>query len=762
VTANAVPALRLLCVAGSLAHGGAERHAVTLVNGLTARGHECHLAYVKDASAQLERLRPGAGGTVQCLGAMRYLDRRALADLTALVDRLQPSVVLAQNPYALLYAGLARAFARARAPLVATFHSNRLLGAKEQLQMAAYRPLYWSAACTVFVCEAQHRRWRRLGVLSRRNEVIYNGVDLDAFSPGADDGERSATRRALGFGPQSYVIGITAALRPEKNHVLLVDAIAALRARGIAARALLIGDGEMRPVIEARARQLGVEALITITGFRQDVRPLVHACDAMALCSRTEALPLAAIEAMALGKPVVHSDVGGAAEIVTPGHNGWLFPPGDREALTDRLATLADSALRARLGANARRVAMERFCERAMIRRYEALLQEIAAQRRRRLPSAADGGQRAPAVLLLGPELDALSGVSTHLRVLLGSVLAGSFELVHFPVGSEGCGEPRRGRLVRLAKSPFALAAAIRRTQARVVHVNTSLNARAFWRDLAYLLIARACGARVVYQVHGGALPRQFCSHTWLLESALRRALGLADRIVVLARSELEAYRRFLPGRPIVLAPNAVACGPLPPREAAASPALRLVFIGRLVREKGVQDLLLALAAIKRAGEPPRLTIAGSGPEEPRLRRMAAELGLDGVVVFAGPVTGAAKSALLRRSDLFVLPSYAEGLPYALLEGMAAGLPVVATRVGAIPDVVTDGVHGAFVPARDPDAIARVLGCLAADRDRLLRMGDAAHERIRESCSIDRLAGRFAELYEELGDPRTGWPSLAG
>ena len=762
MTADAGPALRLLCVAGSLAHGGAERHAVTLVNGLTARGHECHLAYVKDASAQLERLRPGSRGTVQCLGAERYLDRRALADLTALMDRLQPSVVLAQNPYALLYAGLARAFARARAPLVATFHTNRLLGAKEQLQMAAYRPMYWTAACTVFVCEAQRRHWRRLGVLSRRNEVICNGVDLEAFAPGAEDGERQATRRALGFDARAYVIGITAALRPEKNHVLLVDAIAALRARGIAARALLIGDGEMRPAIEARARRLGVEALVTITGFRQDVRPLVRACDAMVLCSRTEALSLAAIEAMALGRPLVHSAVGGAAEIVTPGHNGWLFPPGDREALADRLAALADPALRARMGANARRVAEARFCERAMIARYDTLLRDIAARRRRRAAPAADGRGRAPAVLLLGPELDALSGVSAHLRALLGSALAGSFELVHFRVGSEGRLESAAARLMRIATSPFALAAAIRGAQARVVHVNTSLNAGAFWRDLAYLLVARACGARVVYQVHGGALPQEFCARLRLLEGALRLAFGLADRIVVLARSELEAYRRFLPGRPILLAPNAVDCTPLQPRAAAPSAALRLVFIGRLVREKGVQDLLLALAAMKRDGEPPRLTIAGSGPEEPRLRRMAAELGLDGAVGFAGPVTGAAKSQLLRRSDLFVLPSYAEGLPYALLEGMAAGLPAVVTRVGAIPDLVTEGVHGAFVPARDPEAIARVLASLAADRERLARMGRAAHERVRELCSIDRMAGRFAEIYGELGDPRARWASLAG
>ncbi|MGE0030819.1 MAG: glycosyltransferase [Steroidobacteraceae bacterium] len=763
MTEAAGSALRLLCITGSLAHGGAERHAVTLVNGLAALGHECHLAYVKDASAQLERLRPGRRGTVQCLGATRYLDRRAVSDLAMLMKRLNPSVVLAQNPYALLYAWLARASARARAPIVTAFHSNRLLGVKERLQMAAYRPLYWSAACTVYVCEAQQRRWRRQGVFSRRNEVIYNGVDLEAFAPGAAAGRPHELRRSLGFDADAYVIGITAALRPEKNHLLLVDAVAELRAGGNPACALLIGDGEMRPAIEARARELGIAAAVAITGFRQDVRPYVHACDTMVLCSDTEALPLAALEALALGKPVVHSAVGGAAEIIMPGVNGELFPPGDRQALVLHLAALVDPALRARMGANARRVAEERFSERAMIRRYETLLLGIADRRERRVQPVDGATARAPAVLLLGPGLNALSGVSAHLRALLGSSLAESFELVHFRVGGEDRRESAAARIARLATSPFALAAAIRRTRARVVHVNTSLNAGAFWRDLAYVLAARFCGARVVYQVHGGALPQQFFAGIRILDSVLRAALGLADQIVVLARSELAAYRRFLPGRPVLLAPNAIPCAPLPtPRTPATSLALRLVYIGRLVREKGVQDLLQALAAMKRDASPPQLVIAGGGPEEPRLRRLAAELGLDGAVTFAGPVTGADKTRLLRESDLFVLPSYAEGLPYAVLESMAAGTAVVVTPVGAIPDLVTEGIHGAYIPARDPAAIARVLGSLAADRERLARMGCAANARVRETCSIDRLAGRLAEVYGGLSDPRAGWPSPAG
>ncbi|MGH8689269.1 MAG: glycosyltransferase, partial [Burkholderiales bacterium] len=181
----------------------------------------------------------------------------------------------------------------------------------------------------------------------------------------------------LGLRPSDYVIGMSALLRPEKNHLQMVDAVAALRARGIPARALMIGDGAMRAAIEARARDLGIAGEVVVTGLLQDVRPCVAACDVVALCSLTEAFSLAAIEAMALGRPVVHSDVGGAAEMIEPGRNGFLFPVRDTRALVDRLSILADRSVSARMGRDARELVEQRFSERTMVERYEGLILEL-------------------------------------------------------------------------------------------------------------------------------------------------------------------------------------------------------------------------------------------------------------------------------------------------------------------------------------------------------------------------------------------------
>ena len=355
--------------------------------------------------------------------------------------------------------------------------------------------------------------------------------------------------------------------------------------------------------------------------------------------------------------------------------------------------------------------------------------------------------------ILLGPHREAVSGVSTHLNLLFASRLADEFSLVHFQVGSEGCTESRCGRLVRLLVSPFSLALAILARSAAIVHLNTSLNARAYWRDLAYLVIARLCGARVLYQVHGGALPQQFCGRSRVLTALLRATLQMPDAIVVLAQSELEGYRRFVPGQQVLVCPNGIDCADYAKfarvRPAAAAP-LKLVYVGRLAREKGLYEVLRGLKLAQEQGAQARIVLAGSGPEEARLRRFAEELGLATDVSFIGPAFGENKVRLLTDADVLVLASYSEGLPYALLEGMAAGAPAITTRVGAIPDVVTEGVHGLFVPSRDSESIARAIGRLAADRDLLARMSAACRRRIASRYSMERLSGEVRRLYSEM------------
>lgn len=359
-----------------------------------------------------------------------------------------------------------------------------------------------------------------------------------------------------------------------------------------------------------------------------------------------------------------------------------------------------------------------------------------------------------PVVLLLGPSREAISGVSTHLNLLLPSeAIAREFDLAHFQVGSEGRCEGRLRRWLRIAADPFRLAVAILQNDAGLVHINTSLNARAYWRDIAYVAVAKLLGARVLYQVHGGQLPQKFLGGGRLTGAFLRCTLRLPDVVVVLASVELDAYRAYLPGRPVALVPNGIDCERfLRDGRPAAEPQapLRLAFIGRLARDKGVFEILEAMRLAREAGVAARLLVAGGGPDEAGLRQRVHELALKREVTFVGVLDEQAKARLLGQSDVLLLPSYNEGLPYALLEAMAAGAVPVVTRVGAVPDVVTEGRHGLFVPCADPQALAEAIGSLAADRASLARMRAACRRRVASAFSIERVADDLRALYSTM------------
>ena len=374
------PMLRALFVTSSFAYGRAEKQTITLMNRLAGRGHECHAAYIKENHALLDRVRLRSESAVRCLSAEHWLDRSALAELAALIANLQPTVIVAADAYPLLYATLARRLARTRATMVVTDHSTKVSGPREFLQMLLYRPFFWMADCATFVCDRQRRYWRRRGVLAKHNVVIYNGIDTDKFTDTTTREHRAATRRVFGFAEADFVIGAIGDLRREKNQIQLVAAVQQLRSAGVPARALLIGDGAKRTVIEARAREHGVARDIAVTGFVHDVRPFVAACDVLAGCSLDEAVSLGALEAMALCKPVVHSNVGSAGEMIHPGYNGFLFRANDTPALVRHLMRLTNPDDRRSIGEHARDVVERRFSEQRMIESYESLLLKLTAR----------------------------------------------------------------------------------------------------------------------------------------------------------------------------------------------------------------------------------------------------------------------------------------------------------------------------------------------------------------------------------------------
>lgn len=353
-------------------------------------------------------------------------------------------------------------------------------------------------------------------------------------------------------------------------------------------------------------------------------------------------------------------------------------------------------------------------------------------------------------IVLFSPSLDAVTGVSTHARILLGSDLARDFELLHFQVGSEGRRENALQKLARFAVSPLLLGVLLLRTGAEAIHLNASLDPKGYWRDLVYSGVAHMLGRRIVNQIHGGAMPQDFFRGNALLTWILRRFLVSSDVVTVLSSGELAAYRAFDERINVHLVPNAIDPAGLAdqPRSYNDDQPLRLAYVGRLLRTKGLFEFVEALRQLKHLGREFRVCVAGEGPDREELVAASERAGLHDRVRFLGNVFAAEKFRLLLESDVFVLPSYMEGLPYSLLEAMAAGCVPVATPVAAIPDVMRHGEHGVFVPAKDPGALASAFARLDDDREGLIRMAKAARLRVLEQYTVARLAEDFRQLYD--------------
>ena len=224
--------------------------------------------------------------------------------------------------------------------------------------------------------------------------------------------------------------------------------------------------------------------------------------------------------------------------------------------------------------------------------------------------------------------------------------------------------------------------------------------------------------------------------------------LGISRRakaFVALSRDGIAEARKIgVPPERITTIPNGVRvadAGALPqPPEGA------ILFVGVLRKQKGLDCLLTALARVGNA--PWRLCLVGPGPEEPALQRMAQQLGVSDRVRFVGQVED--PSPYYRRASLFVLPSWAEGMSNALLEAMAFGLPVVATRVGGSVDVIEDGVTGLLVEPGDPEQLAAAMARVLTDRGLARTLGGNAREAILRGHSMDAMVNQYLGVYHAV------------
>jgi len=209
--------------------------------------------------------------------------------------------------------------------------------------------------------------------------VIPNGVDADRFRDGS---ARLEVRAELGLTPTTPVAGIVAALRPEKNHELLLRAAAVVRERIPEATFLVVGDGPERVKLEAIADELGIRPAVRFLGTRSDIPRLLSAIDVFVLTSRMEANPVSILEAMATARPVVAPNVGSIAESVRDGVTGYLTEQGNGEQVANRIIELLENPTQAReMGRAGQQVVVERWSLEGMVLGYQQLINDTYSRK---------------------------------------------------------------------------------------------------------------------------------------------------------------------------------------------------------------------------------------------------------------------------------------------------------------------------------------------------------------------------------------------
>ncbi|MFW2542732.1 glycosyltransferase family 4 protein [Primorskyibacter sp. 2E107] len=248
------------------------------------------------------------------------------------------------------------------------------------------------------------------------------------------------------------------------------------------------------------------------------------------------------------------------------------------------------------------------------------------------------------------------------------------------------------------------------------------------------MLASALCGIPYSFTIHGPDI--FFEPHHWRIDEKAARAAFVVC-ISDFCRSQLMCFAdqahwdRF----------HIVHCGVEPDRYGtAAHDGARLLFVGRLAAVKGLPVLLEALKALPGDW---RLTVIGDGPDRAALEAQAKGMPVD----FLGYKSQSEVADVLANTDVFVLPSFAEGVPVVLMEAMASGVPVVTTRIAGVPELVADGFSGRLVPPGDAAQLGAALTALLSDPDMRRRMGRAGQGTVREDFNIQTEAARLSRLF---------------
>lgn len=357
-------------------------------------------------------------------------------------------------------------------------------------------------------------------------------------------------------------------------------------------------------------------------------------------------------------------------------------------------------------------------------------------------------------VIITAPSLDPtqnVSGISSVVNFIIDNNPEVNY--LHFELGKKDKEKGGLHRVTRIIKSYVKWREFVDENSDAIIHYSFPLSGFSIIRDFPFLSYCIKKNRKLVIHVHGG-LFLTAPKIPYYLKLILKKVFSWNVPFIVLSNSEVQILKNRFAAKNVHSLPN---CVDLKDAEEYASAKknnscnkpLVIGYLGRIEPNKGMTELLSACEVLKKEGVPFKLTIAGkeqmNGEFLPRFDRL-----LEDDFHYAGLVYGKTKCDFLRSLDVFVLPSYFEGLPMSLLECMSYGVVPVVTPVGSIPEVVENGENGIFISVKDSDSIVKGIRNLHDNRNMVKRLGEKALDTIFKRFSPQAYVKKLNEIYAEV------------
>jgi glycosyltransferase involved in cell wall biosynthesis len=351
-------------------------------------------------------------------------------------------------------------------------------------------------------------------------------------------------------------------------------------------------------------------------------------------------------------------------------------------------------------------------------------------------------------IIITGPSLDPgenIGGISAVASFVINNNK--SYNYIHFELGKHDNEKRSVMDLFRVLKGWLRWFSLLVADRGSLIHFNIALEKRSLLRDTPLLLFSRLLGKRMIIHIHGGLYLNKEEMPRWI-KSAIRSVLSGNEPKIVLSSDEQKLVSERFQARNVFVLPNSLDISEA--REFKRiwhnTGPVRLLFISRIVKAKGIESILQALKALRELDMPFKFLMAGDGEDKDEyIRKFSGILGSD--FVYKGVVSGKMKTSLLKECNIFLLPSLYEGLPVSLLECMSYALVPIVTDVGSIKNVITDGYNGIIVGKNSHEDISNAIIRLINKKELFEQLGMNAQAYIFKNFNPDDYLKKLNEIY---------------